>query len=64
MGKRKRPGKDFCRKLVAWRGREGFSQRDAAEFLDMSKRTLQNWEQGVSFPTGLALRYIEAMIGK
>jgi transcriptional regulator with XRE-family HTH domain len=34
----------FARALQAWRDKKGFSQRNAAEFLGISKRTLENWE--------------------
>jgi transcriptional regulator with XRE-family HTH domain len=34
----------FARALQEWRERKAFSQRDAAEFLGISKRTLENWE--------------------
>ena len=45
----------FARALKAWRGVQGFSQRDAAEFLGISKRTLENWEQERATPRGYAV---------
>ena len=42
----------FARALQAWRERRSFSQRDAAEFLGISKRTLENWEQERATPRG------------
>jgi transcriptional regulator with XRE-family HTH domain len=41
---------EFGEQLKAWREAHGFSQADAAEHLNISKRTLQNWEQGKSTP--------------
>ena len=45
----------FARALQAWREKKAFSQRDAAEFLGISKRTLENWEQERSTPRGYAV---------
>ncbi len=45
----------FARALQAWRERKCFSQRDAAVFLGISKRTLENWEQERATPRGYAL---------
>jgi DNA-binding transcriptional regulator YiaG len=45
----------FARSLKAWREVKGFSQRDAAEFLGISKRTLENWEQERATPRGYAV---------
>jgi DNA-binding transcriptional regulator YiaG len=45
----------FARALKAWRDDRGFSQRDAAEFLEISKRTLENWEQERATPRGYAV---------
>ena len=45
----------FARALQAWRERRSFSQRDAAEFLGISKRTLENWEQERATPRGYAV---------
>lgn len=38
--------------LAQWRARMGLSQRAAAETLDVSFRTYQQWESGVSRKTG------------
>ncbi|WP_395719081.1 helix-turn-helix domain-containing protein, partial [Prosthecobacter sp.] len=43
------------RALQEWRERKAFSQRDAAEFLGISKRTLENWEQERATPRGYAV---------
>ena len=48
----------FARSLQAWRERRSFSQRDAAEFLGISKRTLENWEQGRARPNAQAAALI------
>ena len=45
----------FARALQAWRERREFSQRDAADFLGISKRTLENWEQERATPRGYAV---------
>ena len=45
----------FARALQAWRERKKFSQRDAADFLGISKRTLENWEQERATPRGYAV---------
>jgi DNA-binding transcriptional regulator YiaG len=45
----------FARALQAGREKKAFSQRDAAEFLGISKRTLENWEQERATPRGYAV---------
>jgi DNA-binding transcriptional regulator YiaG len=45
----------FARALQAWREKKSFSQRDAAEYLGISKRTLENWEQERATPRGYAV---------
>ena len=47
--------KKFARALKEWRERKEFSQRDAAEYLEISKRTLENWEQARATPRGYAV---------
>ena len=47
--------KKFARALKEWRERKDFSQRDAAEYLEISKRTLENWEQARATPRGYAV---------
>jgi len=39
----------------------GMSQADLAVFLDVKKRTLQNWEQGRRTPTGPAQTLLRVM---
>jgi len=40
--------------LRAWRHKRNLSQSEAALKLQISKRTLQEWEQGRTEPEGLA----------
>lgn len=37
--------RDFAARLKAWRDAHGFDQAKAAKELDVSLRTLQEWEQ-------------------
>ena len=53
----------FARALKAWREGKGFSQRDAAEFLGISKRTLENWEQERATPRGYAVVALMKLMG-
>ena len=48
--------------LYEWRKKNDFSQSEAALQLQISKRTLQEWEQGRAQPRHLALDAINAMI--
>jgi DNA-binding transcriptional regulator YiaG len=52
--KREQAG-EVSEKLRAWRKRRKLSQSGAAVKLRMSRRTLQEWEQGRAVPRGLAL---------
>lgn len=52
----------FAHALQEWRERKGFSQRDAAEFLGISKRTLENWEQERATPRGYAIQMLLKLI--
>src|SRR4029077_15057509 len=49
----------FPRRLRAWRERNNLSQSEAALKLQISKRTLQEWEQDRAVPRGLARTAIE-----
>lgn len=53
----------FARALKAWRMDKEFSQRDAAEFLGISKRTLENWEQERATPRGYAVVALMKLLG-
>lgn len=46
----------FAQLLRDWRERNGYSQRDAAEVLHVSKRSLENWEQERAMPQGFGLQ--------
>jgi DNA-binding XRE family transcriptional regulator len=49
----------FPRRLRGWRERNNLSQSEAALKLQISKRTLQEWEQDRAAPRGLARTAIE-----
>lgn len=68
--KRKKPQHDrrgvrhsLGERLYSWRERCNFSQSEAALKLKVSKRTLQEWEQGRATPAHLALVALESVIG-
>jgi DNA-binding transcriptional regulator YiaG len=46
----------FAQLLRKWREKNHFSQRDAAEALKVSKRSLENWEQERAMPQGFGLQ--------
>ncbi len=46
----------FAQLLRKWRDRNGYSQRDAAMILKVSKRSLENWEQERAMPQGFGLQ--------
>jgi len=52
----------LARRLRAWREGKNLSQSEAALKLQISKRTLQEWEQDRSAPRGFARTAIEKMI--
>ncbi len=52
----------FPRRLRAWRERNNLSQSEAALKLQISKRTLQEWEQARAAPRGLARTAVEKTI--
>lgn len=54
--------KHFARMLQEWRESKGFSQRDAADALGISKKSLQNWEQERSMPQGIGLTILVKMM--
>ncbi len=55
--------RDFAKALVAWRGRNDYTQQEAADKLGVSRRSLENWEQERAMPQGFGLKamlkYIE-----
>jgi DNA-binding transcriptional regulator YiaG len=52
----------FPARLRAWRKAENLSQSEAGLRLKISKRTLQEWEQGRAKPHGLARRAVVNVI--
>ena len=52
----------FSDRLYQWRKRNDFSQSEAALKLQVSTRTLQEWEQGRARPRHLALDAVKALI--
>ena len=52
----------FPRRVRTWRERNNLSQSEAALKLQISKRTLQEWEQGRAAPRGFARTAIEKAI--
>ena len=46
----------FAQLLRQWREKNHYSQRDAAEVLKVSKRSLENWEQERAMPQGFGLQ--------
>jgi DNA-binding XRE family transcriptional regulator len=48
--------------LRAWRHRNNLSQSEAALKLQVSKRTLQEWEQGRAEPDGLARSAVQKVV--
>jgi len=51
-------------RLYGWRERCNLSQSEAALKIKVSKRTLQEWEQGRATPAHLALAALEGVIGQ
>jgi DNA-binding transcriptional regulator YiaG len=51
-------------RLYEWRRKKNFSQGEAALELKISKRTLQEWEQGRAQPHHLALNALVAIIDR
>ncbi|MBA3883799.1 MAG: helix-turn-helix domain-containing protein [Chthoniobacterales bacterium] len=59
---RRLPAHSFPLRLRAWRERENLSQSEAALRLQISKRTLQEWEQARAAPRGFARTAVEKAI--
>ena len=55
--------RDFAKTLVAWRERNDYTQKTAAELLGVSKRSLENWEQERAMPQGFGLKAMLRVIG-
>ena len=58
---RRNPG-SLSERIYRWREAQNLSQSEAAMKLGLSKRTLQEWEQGRAAPTHLGLIALEATI--
>jgi len=61
---RRRVNSEIELALVAWRKRNRLSQSEAALKLKISRRTLQEWEQGRATPRHLALEALREKIGR
>jgi len=59
-----RDQESLSERIYQWREARNFSQSQAAIKLKLSKRTLQEWEQGRAVPTHLGLIALEAIIGR
>jgi DNA-binding transcriptional regulator YiaG len=63
--KKQTPGSNnIAARLKKWRDANELSQREAAEKLGVSQRTLQEWEQARSNPRGLALKALSDLISR
>ena len=64
MAKKTKPikSKHLARMLQEWRSTKDFSQRDAADALGISIKSLQNWEQERSMPQGIGLAILVKML--
>lgn len=56
-------GFKFADQLRSWRHKHNLSQSEAALKLQISKRTLQEWEQSRAEPEGLARIAIQKIVG-
>jgi transcriptional regulator with XRE-family HTH domain len=59
-----RDPESLSERIYQWREARNLSQSEAAMRLRLSKRTLQEWEQGRATPTHLGLIALEATIGR
>ena len=62
MGHRPAAANTLIGRLRVWRKRNDLSQSEAALKLQISKRTLQEWEQGRAAPHAYARRALEKAI--
>lgn len=63
-GRTRTRSRSLGERLYQWREHLNYSQSEAALRLNISTRTLQEWEQGRATPAHLALSAIERIIGK
>ena len=59
-----RDPESLSERIYQWREARNLSQSEAAIKLKLSKRTLQEWEQGRAAPTHLGLIALDATIGR
>jgi transcriptional regulator with XRE-family HTH domain len=59
-----RDPESLSERIYQWRAAHNLSQSEAAMKLKLSKRTLQEWEQGRATPTHLGLIALEAALGR
>ena len=55
--------RDFAKTLATWRERNDYTQKQAAEMLGVSKRSLENWEQERAMPQGFGFAAMLKIIG-
>ena len=60
--KKKVTARQLAKLLREWRDRNEHSQSGASDFLGISKRTLENWEQERAMPQGFALQALLEII--
>ena len=53
---------EFARLLLKWRAKHGWNREESAAKLSVSRRTLQEWEQGRRVPSEMAQRGVLARI--
>jgi transcriptional regulator with XRE-family HTH domain len=51
---------EFAMRLINWRTERGWSREESAAKLGVSRRTLQEWEQGRRVPSEMAQRGVFA----
>jgi transcriptional regulator with XRE-family HTH domain len=51
---------EFAMRLLNWRTRRGWTREESAAKLGVSRRTLQEWEQGRRVPSEMAQRGVFA----
>jgi DNA-binding transcriptional regulator YiaG len=49
----------WARAVAGWREKHGLTQAAAAAALNVSQRTIENWEQGLYTPRGPALETLD-----
>ena len=49
--------------IKRFRERFGYSQEDLARIIGVSVRTVQRWEKGIVWPSRLAMKMVQEMVG-